>query len=109
MFVGQSDSSSGDVWFVDSGASCNTMHNNPNMYDIRSPPPGREAITTGNKRRLRVEYVGTVDDVFREYMDERCALVDVSYVLGLGFNLYSLNSVQRTNIVISDASGCAHP
>ena len=32
-------------------------------------------------------------------------LVDVAYVPGLGFNLYSLHAVQRTHLIVSDASG----
>lgn len=42
---------------------------------------------------------------FHQYTDERRTFIDVSYVPGLGFDLYSLHAVQRTNIVISDASG----
>ena len=37
--------------------------------------------------------------------DQRITLIDVSFVPGLGFNLYSLHTVQRTHLVVSDASG----
>ena len=32
-------------------------------------------------------------------------LIDVAYLPGLGFNLYSLHAVQRTHLIVSDASG----
>lgn len=81
------------------------VHNNANMYDIRPSPPGRKAIMIGDKRMSRVKYVGSVDVVFHANTDERRTLVDVSYVPGLGYNLYSWHAVQKTNIVISDAMG----
>lgn len=74
------------------------------MYDIRPSPPCREANTIGDRRSLRVEYVGSMDVVFHRYTDKRCTLADVSYVPGLGFNLYSLYADQRTNRMISDVS-----
>ena len=32
-------------------------------------------------------------------------MTDVAYVPDLGFNLYSLHAVQRTHLIVSDASG----
>lgn len=66
------------------------------MYDIRPPPPGRETITIGDKRRLIVEYVGSIDIVFHGYTDERATLTDVSDIPGLGFNLYSVHAASKT-------------
>lgn len=82
-------------------------HDAQQCQHVRSytPPPDRESITTGDRRRLRVECVGNVDVVFHEYTDERLTLVDVSYLPSLNFNLYLLHEVQRTHLVISDASG----
>lgn len=68
------------------------------------PSPGHEVIAIGDKRRLNGDCVGSANVVFHGYTDERRTLVDVSYVPGLGFNLNTLHAVQRTNIVISDAS-----
>ena len=59
----------------------------------------------GDGRRLRVECVGSIDVTFHSRTDARNTLRDVSYVPGLGFNLYSLHAVQRTNVIISDAAG----
>lgn len=47
-----------------SGASCRMKHKNTSMSDISPPPPSRKAITFGDKRRLRVEYIGSIDIVF---------------------------------------------
>ena len=46
-----------------------------------------------------------MDVIFHGQTDERITLIDVSYVTGLGFNLYSLHAVQRTHLIVSDASG----
>ena len=46
-----------------------------------------------------------MDVTFHGQTDERITLIDVSYVTGLGFNLYSLHAVQRTHLIVSDASG----
>lgn len=56
------DSFNGNIWIADSGASCH--HNNANMYDLRTSLPGHE------KRILRVEYMGNIDEIFQGYMDE---------------------------------------
>jgi len=80
-------------------------HDCSKMYDIRPPPPGREAIVIGDGRRLRVECIGKIEMMFHGHTEVRHTLSDVSYVPELGFNLYSLHVVQRTHVVMLDASG----
>ena len=75
------------------------------MYNARPPPPGRETITIGDRRRIKVEYVGNMDVILHGRSDQRIPLIDVAYVPDLGFNLYSLHAVQRTHLIVSDASG----
>ena len=75
------------------------------MYNARPPPPGRETITIGARRRIKVEYIGNMDVIFHGKSDQIITLIDVAYVPGLGFNLYSLHAVQRTHLIVSDASG----
>ena len=75
------------------------------MYNARPPPPGRETITIGDRRRIKVEYIGNMDVIFQGKRDQRTTLIDVAYVPDLGFNLYSLHAVQRTHLIVSDASG----
>ena len=75
------------------------------MYNARSPPPGRETITIGDRRRIKVEYIGNMDVIFHRKSDQRITLIDVAYIPDLGFNLYSLDAVQRTHLIVSVASG----
>lgn len=62
-------------------------------------------MMSGDRRRVRVEHVESVDVVFHGYTDEPRTLVDASYVPDLGFSSYSLHAVRRTHLVISDALG----
>ena len=75
------------------------------MYNARPPPPGGETIMIGDRRRLNVEHIGNMDVIFHGKSDQRIALIDVAYVPDLGLNLYSLHAVQRTHLIVSDASG----
>ena len=45
-----------------------------------------------------------MDLILHGKTDQMITLIDVAYVPGLGFNLYSLHAVQRTHLVVSDAS-----
>lgn len=67
-------------------------HDESDMYDIWHPLSGHEAITIGDKCRLNVEYIGSADIMFHEFKDERVTLIDVSYIPGLGFNLFSVHA-----------------
>ena len=104
-FVVQSGSNDDDIWIADSGASCHMTHDRTRMYNARPSPPGRKTITIGDRRRIKVEYIGNVDVIFHGKSDQRITLIDVAYVPDLGFNLYSLHAVQRTHLIVSDASG----
>ena len=46
-----------------------------------------------------------MDVVFHGKTDQGITLIDVAYVPDLGFNLHSLHAVQRTHLIVSDASG----
>ena len=46
-----------------------------------------------------------MDVIFHGFTDQRITLIDVSYVPGSGFNLYSLHGVQKTQVIVTDASG----
>ena len=75
------------------------------MYNASPPPPGRETITIGDRRRIKVEYIGNMDVIFHGKIDQRITLIDVAHVPDLGFDLYSLHAVQRTHLIVLDASG----
>lgn len=105
-FIAQTDNLISEIWIVESGASCHMTHNKSDMYDVRDPSPsGREAITFEDKRLLKVEYVGNADVEFHGCTDVRLILSDVSYIPGLGFNLYYVHAVSRTNLVLFDSLG----
>ena len=104
-FVVHSGSSEDDVWIADSGASCHMTHDRTRTYNVRPPPPGSEIITIGDRRRIKLEYIGNMDVIFHGKSDQRITLINVAYVPALGFNLYSLHAVQRTHLIVSDASG----
>ena len=104
-FVVQLGSSEDDVWIADSGVSCHRTHDRTRIYNVRPPPPGRETITIGDRRRMKIECIGNMDVIFHGKSDQRIRLIDVAYVPDLGFNLYSLHAVQRTHMIVSDASG----
>ena len=63
-FVVQSSSNENDVWIADSGASCHMTHDGTRMHNARPPPPGRETIMIGDRRRIKLEYVGNMDVIF---------------------------------------------
>ena len=83
-FVVQSVSNEDDVWIADSGASCHMTHDRTRMYNVRPPPPGRETITIGDRRRIKIEYIGNMDVIFHGKSDQRITLIDVAYVPDLG-------------------------
>ena len=103
-FIVQSGNNEGDVWIVCSGASSHMTHDGTRLYIWRPPPPGRETIAIGNRHKLKVECFGNMDVTFHGQADERITLIDVAYVLGLGFSLYSLHAGEKTHhLIVSDA------
>ena len=70
-FVVQSGSNEDDVWIADSGASCHMTHCRTSMSNVRLPPPGRETITIGDRRKIKVliEYIGNMDIIFHGKRD----------------------------------------
>ena len=93
--LAHSGSSEDDVWLADNGASCHMTDDRTRMHNVRPPPPGRETITIGDRRRIKVEYIGNMDIIFLGKSDQRITLIDVAYVPDLGFNLYSLHHSQN--------------
>ena len=63
-FVVQLGSNEDGVWIADSGASCHMTHDRTRIYNVRPPPPGRETITIGDRRRIKVEYIVNMDVIF---------------------------------------------
>ena len=72
-------------------------HSGTRLDNLRLPPLGRKTITIEDGRKIEVEYVGNMDVIFNGQTDKRITSIDVAYVPGLGFNLYSLHDVQDTS------------
>ena len=72
-------------------------HSGTRLDNLRLPPLGRKTITIEDGRKIQVEYVGNNDVIFNGKTDKRITSIDVAYVPGLGFNLYSLHDVQDTS------------
>ena len=70
-FVVQSGSNEDDVWIADSRASCPMTHDRTRIYNVRPALPGRETITIGDRRRIKVEYIGNMDVTFHGKSDQR--------------------------------------
>ena len=65
----------------------------PRMYNARPPPPGRETITIGDRRRIKVEDIGNMDVIFHGKSDDMLRLV-----LG-GLWLLPLGSTRATTFL----------
>ena len=105
MFVVQPGRNESDVWIANSGASCHMTHDGSQLYNLRPPAPDRETITIEDRPKIKIESIGNMDVISHGQTDKRITLIDVVYVPGLGFNLYSLHAVQNTHLLVSNASG----
>ena len=79
-------------------------HDRTGLYDLRLPPPGGETNTIGIRRKEKVECVENMHVSFYGFADEKITLIHVSYVLGLGPNVYALHAIRKTHIMASDTS-----
>ena len=101
----QLGSNKDDVWIAENGASGHMTHDGARLYNLRPPPPDREIITIGDQREIKVKYIGNMDATFHGQTGKRITLIDVAYIPGLEFDLYSLHAVHKTHLIVSDASG----
>ena len=100
-FASQSHKSRSDFWIGDSGASNDASK----MYCMRPPHFDQKEVITSNGTRLKVECVGNIDVIFHGRSDEPVTMIDVSYVPGLKFNMFSFHKAQQTHVIILDAAG----
>ena len=74
---------SSDVWIGDSGASSHMTNDASRMYYLRLPSSRPTGSHTSDGIRQRVEYIGNIDVIFHESIDEPITLFDVLYVPGM--------------------------
>ena len=103
-FAAQSHNSSSNFWIGDSGASCHMTNDASKMY-CETPPSDQRGVVTSDGTRLRVEHIGNIDVLFHGRSEEQITLIDVSFVPGLKFNLFSFHKAQQTHAIILDAAG----
>ena len=99
--VGQSErvDQVNDVWVRDSGATTHMTRNADLMYDTRLPSSHRSRIILGDGSIRKVQLVGKLDLVFHSRTYHPVTLHDVSFVPGLGFNLFKEKSERPFHVV----------
>ena len=94
-----------DVWISDRGATTHMTRNADLMYNTKPPSPHRSGIILGDGSIRKVQFVGKLDLVFHSRADHPVTLHDVSFVPGLGFNLFSFHVVQEKHDIILNKTG----
>ena len=79
------------------------MNDTSKMYCMRPPHFDQKEVITSDGSRLKVKCVGNIDVIFHGRSDEPIAMIDVSYVPDLKFNLF--HKAQQTHVIILDAPG----
>ena len=77
--VVQSGCNESGIWIADSGASCHMTYDGTELYYVRPLPPGCETITIGDRRKLKVKFVGNMNVIFHGFVDERIPLMLLTY------------------------------
>ena len=98
-----------DVWVGDRGATTHMTRNADMMSDIKPPCPHRSRIILGDGSIRKVQFVGKLDLVFHSRTDHPVTLHDVSFVLDLGFNLFSFHVVQEKHEITLNKTGAHLP
>ena len=95
-----------EQWIADSGATFHVTGNPAGMVGCKPPPPGRSTLGVGDMRSLRVICFGKVPMIMHcKQGDVQVKLLDVAYVPGVQFNLFSLHAVMPKCSVSLDAEG----
>ena len=97
-FVVQLGCNESDVWIADSGVSCHMTYDRIKLYVLGPLLHGCKTIAIGHRRKLKAVCVGNMEVIFHSFVDKRIPLIDDSYVPGVWFQLYSLYTVQKTNL-----------
>ena len=87
----------GELWIDDSGATYHITNNAELIYDTSPPPPNRSRIILGDIfTKKKVEFIRkTLNLTFYIKINNPATLYDVSFVPGLGFNLFSFHVVKK--------------
>ncbi|CAN0297573.1 unnamed protein product, partial [Scytosiphon promiscuus] len=95
-----------EEWVADSGATYHVTGNPSGMVECVPPPVGRSSLVIGDRRSLQIECFGKLSLVMHSAKgDVHVKLVNLAYVPGLQFNLFSLHAVTPTHGAILDGKG----
>ena len=95
-----------EEWVADSGATFHVTGNPVGMVECNPPPLGRRSLVIGDMRSLKIEYFGNLPMVMHSQQgDVQIKLLNVAYVPGVHFNMFSLHAVMPKCSVSLDAEG----
>ena len=95
-----------EEWVADSGATFHVTGNPLGMVECFPPSPDRSSLVVGDMRSLKVECFGSIPMVMHSQQgDVEVKLLDVAYVPGIRFNLFSLHAVMPKCPVTLNANG----
>lgn len=94
-------------WLVDSGASGHQTYQRSILYDVRAPTPSEMHIKgIGTSSSLKVELVGKVKGyAWVGSSKTEITLLDVKYVPGSDFNLFSRGAIPESAGVYTETKG----
>ncbi|CAN0439319.1 unnamed protein product, partial [Laminaria digitata] len=86
--------SESDLWVADSGATYHVTGDPTFMFECKPPPVGKGTLLVGDMRSMRVECFGKLSMVMHSAGgDLDVVLMNVAYVPGFKFHLFSLHEV----------------
>ena len=95
-----------EQWVADSGATFHVTGNPVGMVECNPPPPDRSTLVVSDMRSLRVQCLGKLPMIMHsKHGDVQVKLLNVAYVPGVRFNLFSLHAVMPKCSVSLDAEG----
>ena len=83
-----------EEWIADSGATFHVTGNPSGLIERTSPSLGRSSLVVSDLRSLKIECFGSLPMVMHNQQgDVQIKLLNVAYVPGVQFNLFSLHAV----------------
>ncbi|CAN0441657.1 unnamed protein product, partial [Laminaria digitata] len=94
------------VWVADSGATYHVTGDPTFMFECKPPPVGKGTLLVGDMGSMRVECFGKLSMVMNSAGgDLDVVLMNVAYVPGFKFHLFSLHEVMPKCSATMDSAG----
>ena len=95
-----------EEWIADSGATFHVTGIPSGLVECKPPPPDKSTLVVSDMRSLRVQCFGKLPMIMHsKHGDVQVKLLNVAYVPGVQFNLFSLHAVMPKCSVSFDAEG----